>query len=146
MKLSIPVLLVFMSIIGVGVWVLLQRGESGAEDTTGGETRSLLTAQTDDQGEVEITATPTVTDKDTRLAISLNTHSQELDEDITVASVLFDGNGNRYQALRWEGDPPSGHHRAGELIFPPLLGETRSIRLIISGIGGVPERTFLWNL
>ena len=77
--------------------------------------------------------------------ISLNTHQGDLDFDLTQKSVLIDGGNNQYLPLKWQGDR-GGHHLSGKLIFPPIIKETKKIKLIIKDVYGIKEREFLWDL
>jgi hypothetical protein len=45
----------------------------------------------------------------------------------------------------WEGGR-GGHHLSGNLIFPTVSQDARSIKLIIKDIYGVSQREFLWAL
>lgn len=78
--------------------------------------------------------------------IQMSTHSVELNYDMVKLSTLKDDMGREYQALKWNGDPPAGHHRGGVLEFPAIAKGTKSITLYIKNIAGVPERTFEWKL
>lgn len=75
----------------------------------------------------------------------LETHSVELNEDLTKAAVLIADSKN-YEPVDWEGDPPGGHHRKGILRFAPISSQPRSITLKIRQIGGIEERNFTWQL
>jgi hypothetical protein len=77
--------------------------------------------------------------------VSLNTHSVDLGYDMAEACTLQDNEGRVYKVSKWEGSPPGGHHRRGTLEFPALEGNPRSIKLIMKGIAGVPERAFEWK-
>jgi hypothetical protein len=77
--------------------------------------------------------------------IMIDTHQGSLDFDLEDVSVLETSDGNRYDALSWEGSPPGGHHRSGKLIFPSV-DEDEFLRLTIKDVGGVSDRVFTWNL
>lgn len=77
--------------------------------------------------------------------ITLDTHSVELDEDLTKVAVLIADN-KEYRPISWEGEPPGGHHRKGILIFAPISPQPKSINLKIRQIGGIKERNFIWTL
>ena len=47
---------------------------------------------------------------------------------------------------KWDGAAPGGHHRSGTLTFKNIPKETKSLKLTLRNIAGVPERTFIWNL
>ncbi len=78
--------------------------------------------------------------------VRMNTHSVELNQDMVAISVLKDSQDNEYQPLKWDGSPPSGHHRSGTLVFPPLKGKPDFVILIIRDIANVPERIFEWHV
>jgi len=74
-----------------------------------------------------------------------NTHSDELDQDLTKVVTLENNDGNLYKPSSWEGSPLGGHHREGTLLFNPISPQPGSISLKIKEIGGVAERSFLWE-
>ncbi len=81
-----------------------------------------------------------------KFKIKMNTHSVELNHDMSSVATLVDDNGHRYRPQNWDGSPPSGHHRSGTLQFPELEGNPNSIKLILTNIAGVPERIFTWKV
>ena len=104
----------------------------------------------DDQGGITVTVTsldinlsPQATEW--KFNVILDTHTVELDQDLTTVAVLVDDNGQEYQPLRWEGAPPGGHHREGTLVFDSIIPSPQHLKLIIRNIGTV-ERTFAWTL
>ena len=78
-------------------------------------------------------------------AVSLNTHSVELSQDLAKVSTLSDDLGNKYSPSAWKGSPPGGHHRSGTLLFPALNPKATKVTLLISGVGGV-NRSFTWKV
>jgi len=78
--------------------------------------------------------------------ITLNTHSEELSEDLVAVSELVDNQGKSYKPTSWEGAPPGGHHRQGILKFNPISPKPKSLELNIKNVGGIPERNFKWDL
>jgi hypothetical protein len=38
----------------------------------------------------------------------------------------------------------SGHHREAVLVFPPIA-QPGPVRILVRNVGGVAERTFLWE-
>lgn len=78
--------------------------------------------------------------------IAINTHQGSLDFDLTAVAVMVDDKGTRYEAIEWDGSPPSGHHRFGKLKFPSLNKDATAFKLIIKDVYGVPERAFEWEL
>ncbi|PIR73177.1 MAG: hypothetical protein COU40_03955 [Candidatus Moranbacteria bacterium CG10_big_fil_rev_8_21_14_0_10_35_21] len=110
----------------------------------------ILKTQENGEGPVTIAVTPEdfpeEKDKLWKFEVLLNTHSVELNYDLTQISALVDENGNEYKPTAWEGDPPSGHHRTGILIFNSISPKPDSITLKIKGVGDVAERDFVWQL
>lgn len=94
---------------------------------------------TSNQNNVEFQVTPL---SNSEFQITINTHSVELDFDLTEISTLYDDVGNVYNPLKWEGSEPGGHHREGILKFSSLNKNAKSIKLVIND--GI-EREFNWN-
>ena len=66
--------------------------------------------------------------------ITLNTHSEELSEDLVAVSELLDDQGKAYKPTSWDGSPPGGHHRNGVLKFNPISPKPRSLELKIKNV------------
>ncbi|HEY4518015.1 MAG TPA: hypothetical protein VJG48_00135 [Candidatus Paceibacterota bacterium] len=108
---------------------------------------NALLVQTNDEGNVEIAITPLVVAQSAPtwdFKIKMDTHSVELDQDITKAAVLGDGRDDNSAPIAWEGTPAGGHHREGVLKFKPLKPRPKKINLKITNIGGIPERKYSW--
>ena len=52
--------------------------------------------------------------------VIMDTHSVELDQDMTEIAILTDDSGKEYSPARWEGVPAGGPHREGGLGFYPI--------------------------
>lgn len=76
--------------------------------------------------------------------VVFETHTAQLAGDPAQFSVLLDPQGRTHAALRWDGDPPGGHHRKGVLRFKPVQPAPATVTLKMRGVGGVPERVFTW--
>ncbi|MBI2546404.1 hypothetical protein HYV81_04445 [Candidatus Woesearchaeota archaeon] len=98
-------------------------------------------AQTSSQNNVDFTVTPV---SSSEFKVSINTHSVELDFDVTKIALLYDDLEDAYQPVSWEGSPPGGHHREGILSFPDINQQAKSIKLVISDHGN--RREFAWDL
>ena len=107
-----------------------------------------LAAQTSDAGGVRVKVTPG------RLAppaetwdfeVVFDTHTVVLAGDPVRFTVLVDARGRVHAPLRWDGDPPGGHHREGVLRFRPPEAQSGAIELRLSGVGGVPTLSFRWE-
>lgn len=105
--------------------------------------------QTDRAGGVTVKVTPRTVAREAALwefAVVLDTHSQDLSQDMARSAALVDAKGKRYAPLSWEGAGPGGHHREGVLKFKPLPPEADAVVLEMTGIGGSSVRTFRWQL
>ena len=80
-----------------------------------------------------------------RFAVSLNTHSQDLADDLATEAVIIDAQGNAQRALGWEGDGAGGHHRKGVLRFARPSPQPRVIEVRIQRAGEAAPRTFRWS-
>jgi len=112
-------------------------------------TRAIPAAQTNREGGVTVKVTPRNLAPDAAswdFEITLETHTQALNQDLTRSAVLIDAAGKSHPAVGWEGDPPGGHHRRGVLRFKPLPGKQAAVELRVTGIGGVEVRKFRWQL
>jgi hypothetical protein len=116
-----------------------------------GEARAAEMAaatQTSDQGGVTIIVEPQgflPEAKTWDFAITLETHTQPLDDDLLDASTLL-ADGKPYQPLSWEGAPPGGHHRKGVLRFEAVTPQPQAVELQIRRTGEESPRTFRWQL
>jgi hypothetical protein len=79
-------------------------------------------------------------------AVVLETHSQELSDDLVKSAVLVDDRGNEVKPLAWDGAAPGGHHRSGVLRFPAMEPRPQALELRISRPGEAKARTFRWKL
>jgi hypothetical protein len=84
--------------------------------------------------------------KPAKFEIRMNTHSEELSQDMLAVVTLKDNKGREYQATNWKGSPPGGHHLSGVLEFPELDGNPESITLVIRLIADGSDRTFKWSV
>ncbi len=77
--------------------------------------------------------------------VALNTHSVDLEYDLSQVAFLRCERGRDYDPVSWEGSPPGGHHRQGVLRFTPLDHPSSFLELVIRDVAGVPERVFRWE-
>ncbi|HEX8011594.1 MAG TPA: hypothetical protein VF814_11765 [Casimicrobiaceae bacterium] len=78
-------------------------------------------------------------------SVELNTHSQNLGDDLAAEAVLVDAAGKPQPAIGWEGDAPGGHHRKGVLRFAPLSPTPPTIEVRIQRAAEAQPRTFQWS-
>ena len=110
---------------------------------------ATLTTQTSNAGGVLVKVTPG------RLApgvatwdfeVIFETHTASLTGDPARFAELVDAQGRAHAPLRWDGDPPGGHHRKGTLRFRVPDGQGGPIELRLNGVGGVATRVFRWDV
>lgn len=94
----------------------------------------------DNQNNVEFQVTPL---SSSEFQIAINTHSVNLDFDLTQISTLYDDIGNAYNPLKWDGSEPGGHHRSGILKFSSVNSDAKLIKLVIIDSA---KREFSWNI
>lgn len=102
--------------------------------------------QTSDENQVTVAVQPIVANGDLRLVVKLNTHSVELDDDLAQSIAVLDSKGKEMRSSSYQGDPPGGHHRTGELVFSGFKADSGRLIVIGRDIGGVTERRFEWSL
>ena len=81
-----------------------------------------------------------------QFAVVLDTHTQDLRDDLVKNAALVDARGARHAPLAWEGAPPGGHHREGVLRFKGLGARADSVELHIQRPGEQAPRVFRWEL
>jgi hypothetical protein len=108
-----------------------------------------LAAQKKSDRGVTVVVTPqnlSVDAKTWDFKIVLDTHSQDLTDDLTKSAVLLDETGARHAPVGWEGAGPGGHHREGTLKFEPVTPAGDAIELRITRAGEATPRSFRWRL
>lgn len=148
----IAILVTFFA-LGVAIWVYINVSNNSSvpieESGKPLAKKEQLLTKTSSEAEVTVDVTPVniLEDGETfDFNITLETHSVNLDQDLTLNSVLIDDENNSYNPIKWEGDPPGGHHRSGTLKFKSIIPKPKSLKLILKDIGGVKERVFEWDL
>ncbi len=124
---------------------------SGGEQTEqkAGEMLQQWETKTNEEPPVTITATPVEFGQNSgvwKFTVVFDIHSGSLDDDILKVVSLVDDKGNIYRPTVWAGPGPGGHHREGELVFNSVKPAPSFVELKIKDVGGVPERSFRWNL
>lgn len=108
-----------------------------------------LAAQKNTAGGVTVAVTPAklvAGAKTWDFSIVLDTHTQDLSDDLARSAVLVDDRGNEFKALAWDGAAPGGHHRSGVLKFNAIEPRPQALELRISRPGEAKPRTFRWRL
>ena len=104
-------------------------------------------AQTSNLGGVKITVEPRGFPRGAKtwdFAITLETHTHPLDDDLVNAATLF-ADGKPHRPLGWEGAPPGGHHRKGVLRFDAVTPLPQVVELQIRLTGEARPRVFRWQ-
>jgi len=105
--------------------------------------------QTSEGGQVTVVASWAGRGSGARFAITLDTHSVDLDALDLADAVLRNDRGETLAARPWTA-PFGGHHRAGELSFDgdasAFFASALWIELTLSGIGDLPERVLRWEI
>lgn len=78
--------------------------------------------------------------------VVLDTHSQDLSDDLVTAAVLVDAQGREAKPTAWDGAAPGGHHRSGVLTFAAFEPSPQSVELRIARPGEAKARTFRWEV
>jgi len=105
---------------------------------------AMATQSTVERG-VTVKVTPkAVSGPDWEFAVVLDTHAEDLKDDLRKTSVLI-VNGREIQPTAWAGPGAGGHHREGVLSFPAPETARGSFELRIQRAGEVDPRVFRWD-
>ncbi len=142
------VFLVMLVLAVSGVRLILAGPEQVDDDADTSQVPEFnLEEQVNTDGEVTVQVTPErLTDEIWVFEVSLDTHAVELDDYLDNSVVLQDEFGGEYLPLRWDGDPPGGHHRSGTLEFEPITPQPSVVSIYVYDVGGVERREFQWQL
>ena len=106
-----------------------------------------LSTQTSSQSAVTVKVTPRDLAAGTwEFEVVFDTHSQELTDDLEKTAVLVSDARASHSPLKWQGDPPGGHHRKGVLQFKAVSPMPAAIELQIKRSGETAPRSFRWKL
>ena len=108
-----------------------------------------ITPQKSSQGGVTVVVTAVEVGSGARewtIKVVLDTHSQDLSDDLVKTTVLLDSTGREAKPLGWEGARPGGHHREGVLKFAAFEPLPEVVELRIARPGEAAARTFRWRL
>lgn len=107
-----------------------------------------LTTQKSTERGVTVAVTPVTLSLDVKtweFKVVLDSHSQELSDDLQRTAVLVAADG-REQQPAWDGAPPGGHHREGVLRFVAVSPASEAVELRIQRPNEGAARTFRWQL
>lgn len=131
-KIDFIVYSILVFALGIGIYTIYS--------LAGNSPKTNFQTLTSDENNVEFHVTPLAPNE---FQIAIDTHSVDLDFDLTKISTLHDNFGKDYYPMEWEGSEPGGHHRNGILRFPKINANARSIKLIIKDS---TRREFEWSL
>ncbi|MDQ3099719.1 MAG: hypothetical protein M3Q44_08295 [bacterium] len=147
---TISIVVLAIVLIGVGfMFVTRERPLSEAPKTsvTSSDTNTKKwETKIDTQASVTVAVTPLDLSPQSiewKFSIVMDTHSVELDNDMTKVVILVDGQGKEYKPLNWDGSV-GGHHRDGVLTFSQITPTPKSVELKIVGVGDI-VRSFSWQ-
>ena len=145
-------LTLFLAVLLVGCAGQKNARAALPEDPTSATSRANIPAyspQVSDAGRVVIEVTPLDlgnAEDMLHFQVAMNTHSVELDYDLTQLAVLRTDQGLEVKPTLWDGGR-GGHHVYGVLFFPAVdLSKARWVEVVIRDVAGVPERRFRWEL
>jgi hypothetical protein len=106
-----------------------------------------LAPQSTSEASVTVKITPrTLTGATWDFDVAFDTHSQALNDDLEKTAVLVADGGATQTPVKWQGDPPGGHHRSGTLQFKAVSPMPAAIELRITRQGEARPRSFRWQL
>jgi hypothetical protein len=79
-------------------------------------------------------------------AVVLDSHVQDLTDDLLKTTVLLDRAGSPQSPSAWDGAAPGGHHREGVLRFQAIKPRPDAVEMQIQRPGEGAPRTFRWDL
>jgi len=139
-------------IIGVSLYVAISKRENLFSLTKSVPTQVEQTTwqtQTLTDGTVTYKATPkdlTLGETTWDFEMAIDTHAGSLDQDLVTLVSIVDDKGNEYKAIKWEGDPPGGHHREGILKFSPISPRPAFVELKIQTTSSAENNRLRWNI
>lgn len=96
---------------------------------------------------VKITAKNIAADADTWVfTVVLDTHSQDLSDDLMQAVLLRTDDGREIRPSAWKGAAPGGHHREGTLEFAAPKPQPKTVELSLLRPGEAEPRKFSWSM
>jgi len=126
------------------------QADNGSQKEQSADTgENSFETQINEQPPVTVKVTPLelrTNNENWKFQVVLDTHSGSLDDDPLTVATLVDDMGKEYRPIAWEGQGTGGHHREGVLIFEPVIPAPSYVELKIKNVGGVPERSFNWNI
>lgn len=106
-----------------------------------------LPTRTSTEAAITVKATPrALSGVSWEFELTFDTHSRSLNDDLEKTAALVTDGGISFSPVKWQGDPPGGHHRKGVLQFRPISPLPASIELRITREDEPQPRLFKWSL
>lgn len=152
--------IMLIAVIG-GAVLLVGSGANSSASTSSGAISIDQNERTNDEGPVTIAFSYMDPSQSSEYGdgiafyTTINTHSVDLSQyQLDKISYLVDSSGNKYTPSGWvESEGSGGHHRSGVLVFSGsdgsgagILSNDRYFEIIVKDVGGIPERTFRWDI
>jgi len=131
----------------IGAYLLILSLASGSSALVA-QPQVAWPTQSNSQGGVTVKVTPKALAAESNrwdFAVVLDTHTQELGDDLTQTATLVTDDGLRLKPTAWSGAKPGGHHREGVLSFAAPEPRPSSFELQISRDGESAPRSFRWK-
>jgi hypothetical protein len=109
-------------------------------------TSAELPTQKTTIGGVTVSVTPAQAATGWEFKVVLDTHSQDLNDDLLKNAVLVDSTGASVKPTAWDGAGPGGHHREGLLRFATASPSRGAVELQIMRANEPKPRVFRWQL
>lgn len=120
---------------------------AAAAFAAGAASAAKLDPQTSSQSGVTVKVAPqTLAGGEWEFSVVLDTHSQDLSDDLLKTATLALDGGSPIAPLAWQGDPAGGHHRKGVLRFKIAASSPASVELRLQRPGEAAPRVFRWQL
>lgn len=107
-----------------------------------------LMPQTSEQQGIKVTVAPQAVSGELKIwivEVTMETHTRSLGDDMSKVTVLI-VDGKTHAPLGWEGSPPGGHHRKGQLRFRAIEPQPSQIEIQIRMSVDPAPRSFRWRL
>lgn len=138
-KMSLPIKAVTSAVLA---WSVALAAVHAAGEMPAGPQSNVVNGVT-----VKVTASDLAAGSATwAFAVVLDTHSQDLADDLAATVVLVTDDGREIRPSAWKGPGAGGHHREGKLEFNAPTPRPRSVEMKMQRAGEAAPRVFRWTL
>lgn len=110
-----------------------------------GASTAALAPVTTSAASVTVKVTPRAFGATWDFDVVLDTHSQDLADDLLKTVVLVGPDGSELRPIEWKGSAPGGHHRKGVLRFMAPSPAPSAVVLRMARLGEPKPRQFEWK-